>query len=397
MAYSVNTYTGDGTTTQFAVNFTLGYLSQLHVFCAVEGEVDGQGDPIYRTLTWITDSLVDIGTAPALGLGIKVRRITPKNVLMHDFQDGAVMNESNFDESHLQNLMIAHELLDGFGQDDASRQENLDMLTYKVINLGDPTQPQDAVTKEYTDSTIPAMVTETEGYRDEAQTARTGAETAEINAQLRAWEAEAEKMTADSYATEPEDTLVKTWASAGDGTFTSANTTEYSALHWAAKADAIVTNGVITEYLTTAETSTWTVPSDVTDIQVIAAGAGAGAGGSGHTSYRGGDGGDGGTKLQIIPVTPSSVLNYRVGTGGTGGTTTPTDGTDGQSSYFDSLISPGGSKGLLASFSDGADGADGNANALLTEYGAGGIGSLGISVGTDGTDGVIILQYHRNV
>ena len=39
-------------------------------------------------------------------------------------------------------------------------------------------------------------------------------------AELSAWDAEAEKMTADSYATEAEDVFVKTYASDGDGTFT---------------------------------------------------------------------------------------------------------------------------------------------------------------------------------
>jgi hypothetical protein len=54
--------------------------------------------------------------------------------------------------------------------------------------------------------------------------------------QLRAWESEAEKLTADSYATQVEDTFVDSYSSDGDGTFTATPTTEYSALHWAAKA-----------------------------------------------------------------------------------------------------------------------------------------------------------------
>ena len=57
------------------------------------------------------------------------------------------------------------------------------------------------------------------------------------NAQLSQWAAEANKMTADSYATEAEDAYVKIWSSDGDGTFTATNTTEYSSLHWAVKAD----------------------------------------------------------------------------------------------------------------------------------------------------------------
>jgi len=57
-------------------------------------------------------------------------------------------------------------------------------------------------------------------------------------AQLFEWEAEAERLTADSYATEAEDTFVNLVTSDGDGTFTYTPTTGYSALHWAAKSMA---------------------------------------------------------------------------------------------------------------------------------------------------------------
>ena len=56
------------------------------------------------------------------------------------------------------------------------------------------------------------------------------------DAELSMWAAKAERMTADSYATEPVDTFVKVYTSNGDGTFSSALTTEYSALHHDTKA-----------------------------------------------------------------------------------------------------------------------------------------------------------------
>jgi len=55
-------------------------------------------------------------------------------------------------------------------------------------------------------------------------------------AQEEAWNAEAEALTADSYATQTEDVFVNVYTSNGDGTFTATPTTDYSALHWAAKA-----------------------------------------------------------------------------------------------------------------------------------------------------------------
>ena len=68
-----------------------------------------------------------------------------------------------------------------------------------------------------------------------ASTKASEASTSASNAQLEAWIAEANKKTADSYATEPEDTFVKVYTSNGDGTFTATDTTEYSAYHWQQK------------------------------------------------------------------------------------------------------------------------------------------------------------------
>jgi len=62
---------------------------------------------------------------------------------------------------------------------------------------------------------------------------------ASTNGQLEVWKAEAQKMTADSYATEPHNVYVKTYASNGDGTFTPTDTTEYSALHYEEETKAV--------------------------------------------------------------------------------------------------------------------------------------------------------------
>ena len=71
-----------------------------------------------------------------------------------------------------------------------------------------------------------------------ATTQATSASSSATQAQLYEWETEAERLTADSYATEAEDVFVKLVTSDGDGTFTYTPTTDYSALHWAAKSMA---------------------------------------------------------------------------------------------------------------------------------------------------------------
>jgi hypothetical protein len=54
-----------------------------------------------------------------------------------------------------------------------------------------------------------------------------------LDAMNAAWDAEAEALTADSYATEEINTFVKEWYSNGDGTFSYIETSHYSSFHWA--------------------------------------------------------------------------------------------------------------------------------------------------------------------
>lgn len=60
--------------------------------------------------------------------------------------------------------------------------------------------------------------------------------------QISRWASEAARLTAESYAIEPEDVFVKVYTSNGDGTFTITNTTDYSALHWKMKAQESIEN-----------------------------------------------------------------------------------------------------------------------------------------------------------
>jgi hypothetical protein len=143
MAFSRITYTYTGQTT-FAINFTLGYLEESHVTCQVNNEVDGSGDPVYRSLTFVTEGTVSVGGA-ALETDDKLvfQRTTPKTELENDYQNGALMIESNFDNSFKQAVMIAHEALDGRL---ASFEQELDMNSLSIINLADGVNAQDAAT-----------------------------------------------------------------------------------------------------------------------------------------------------------------------------------------------------------------------------------------------------------
>lgn len=124
MAYARLVTEGDGSTTQFAVNFALDYLLKADVTCRVGTEADGLGDPVYRTLTWNNPNLVTIGGAVvADGVQIVFQRRVDRESLRVMFEDGDVLNETNLDNMQKQLIMLVHEVLDdsvNFGADIAA-------------------------------------------------------------------------------------------------------------------------------------------------------------------------------------------------------------------------------------------------------------------------------------
>ena len=83
--------------------------------------------------------------------------------------------------------------------------------------------------------------------------------------ELRKWESESFRLTAESYAVEPEDIYVKIYTSNGDGTFTVKNTTDYSALHYKAKAFAAATPIDLNRFVSkTSPTGAASLPSGTT-------------------------------------------------------------------------------------------------------------------------------------
>lgn len=98
----------------------------------------------------------------------------------------------------------------------------------------------------------------------------------------------------------------------------------------------------------TSGSDNWTVPNDVTMVDVMIVGGGGGGGGKLTGGYAGGGGGGGEiVMLHDYAVTPKSSIAYVIGAGGNGGTTgaSPTDGTTGGSSSFGGITAYGGELG----------------------------------------------------
>lgn len=150
MALSRVIRTGDGTTVQFVIDFALGYISEDDVTCRVGDEADGSGDPVYRTITFLSDTLVEIsGAAPGDGVQVVFDRTVEKESKLVNFSDGDILDEDNLDTAFDQILMAVHEVLDGRF---TALNDDLDMGGFRLVNAGDPVDPQDAATKAYVDA-----------------------------------------------------------------------------------------------------------------------------------------------------------------------------------------------------------------------------------------------------
>lgn len=249
MANSVVTATGDGVTVQYTLTFTLGILRRDYITCRVGSEVDGAGDPVYRTLEWVSDSIVNVqGTVPANGESIVFTRTVPKNALIHDYSNGVPVEESNLDESNLQTIMAVHEFLDG--RVEGGFLQDIQMNGYKILNLGDGTADTDAANMRQLNETTTAA---------NAAVASTAADVSTCT--TKASEASASATESENWATktdgivESTDYSSKAFAIGGTGVTDTAGRgaakewatkaedstvdgTEYSAKHYSAKASA---------------------------------------------------------------------------------------------------------------------------------------------------------------
>ena len=142
--FAFNTYTGNGSTTQYAI--TWEYLDSTHVKAYLDG--------VATTSFTISSSTVTFNSAPTNGAIIRIERETPLTARLVDFQDGSVLTESDLDKSANQNFFAVQEF-----SDDASNYLQLGTddkynANSKVIkNVANPVDNNDAVNKTYLENT----------------------------------------------------------------------------------------------------------------------------------------------------------------------------------------------------------------------------------------------------
>ena len=145
MPFSYAVYTGNGSTTQFNVPFP--YIRREHVVASL--------DYVSQVFTWVNNTTVEITPAPAAGVRVEVRRVTPINAPLVDFVDGSTLVAADLDTNALQQTYVNQEQDDDFADTiSINSQGLLDAGGKRLTNLGNPTSAQDAATKTYVDSAV---------------------------------------------------------------------------------------------------------------------------------------------------------------------------------------------------------------------------------------------------
>jgi hypothetical protein len=110
MAYSYTVYTGNGSTTQYAVAF--GYIRREHVYARVNN--------VAASFTWVNNSLIQMDTAPANGATVRVYRETPLSAPLVDFADGSTLVAADLDTNATQSIYTQQELDDLVAENQAN-------------------------------------------------------------------------------------------------------------------------------------------------------------------------------------------------------------------------------------------------------------------------------------
>jgi hypothetical protein len=133
MAKTYFEYPGDGVRTVYPVSFALGYLQQQDVYVFV-----GTDPTVQVNYSWQDSASIELDAAPAIGTTLTIRRITERDVAINDYQNGAVLEEKELDNSFAQGLMLAEETEDGFATEVIQQQDmdfdGKDILRVNALN-----------------------------------------------------------------------------------------------------------------------------------------------------------------------------------------------------------------------------------------------------------------------
>ena len=158
MANTYVDYTGDGNQTSFAYTFAvLSGQHENHIIVGIDDSTTTGGKfEVVDSADYTIDTsagTITFDTAPESGARIRIRRDSDASTLLVDFKNGTVLPERDLDLSYLHNLFLNEEIEEGSGKNTLVKNEdgNYDGDSVKLVNLADPENAQDAVTKGYAD------------------------------------------------------------------------------------------------------------------------------------------------------------------------------------------------------------------------------------------------------
>ena len=138
MANSLMQLVSDGNLS--VVPLTIKFFEQSHIGVYIDDVALPTGRYSY---TWSGATTITITPTVALGVEVSIRRRTPADYVLHDFQAGAVFSETSIDENFRQDLFLLQEASEQSFITDL--YDNLNMHANKLVNLGEATSPNDAV------------------------------------------------------------------------------------------------------------------------------------------------------------------------------------------------------------------------------------------------------------
>ena len=165
-------FVGDGSTKKFYFGFD--YINKQFV----KVQVGADNSPLtYLTDYTVDDRSVTLTDTPDVGVAIRVYRETPSDRIV-EWADGAFIKASQMTLESLQQLHLIEEAHDYPILNSLSKYPdgvNFNALGSRVVNVRDPEDPQDAVTKHYMESVQDGFVARNTSLLEQATTQATNA------------------------------------------------------------------------------------------------------------------------------------------------------------------------------------------------------------------------------
>ena len=140
MAFALDTYTGNNSSTSFSVTFP--YIEQAHVIVTV----DGTTKTLNTDYTFSNSSTITFTTAPALNAIIKFTRASNQTARLVDYQDGSTLTEATLDQDGNQTFFMAQEAIDTSLDSIVKGADNVwDAQSLRIKNVATPVNANDAV------------------------------------------------------------------------------------------------------------------------------------------------------------------------------------------------------------------------------------------------------------